>query len=825
MKSFKRLLALLLAVMMLVPAVSAEEGLLILPAGLKRIEDQAFYGVHDIAKVIVPEGTESIGSEAFAWSSLREITLPASVTFIADDAFEGCDGLTLHVVSGSAAESYANSHGIPVVYLDATPAPAPTATPSPTPTPTPTPTPSPTPAPTATPTPSPTPTPTATPTPSPTPTLEPTPNPSPDSNPENFDYSIIYGTEIQIWGYLGTSTHISVPETIDGYPVTRIGDYAFYQESNLEEMTLPAGVTYIGNYAFSDCSNLRKVVIPYGVTKIGKYAFESCENLTNVTIPRGVKTMGEKTFKYCKSLESIVIPGSITNIPESAFYGCSGLKSVVIEQGVETIGDHAFYFCSKLKNVVIPASVTSIGRTVFEACSSLTDVVLPSSLTELGSDSFVSCSSLTSISIPNGVTIIPASAFSGCSHLTNVTIPTSVINIQSTAFSNCKRLESIHIPSSVIYIGSYAFAGCDNLTTIYGKKGSYAESFAASQGYTFIVKSDEEVPETEQPGGTLPEDYFEIERIYSIDGDIYYEAKLLKDYNGVTAGNDTFERHFFMDSQHCVITGPATLCKLYTLSMYADTENTIRNSLSSWNTASKTWTECAMDFLNDEQLTTTFGSAAASAVKAMTGNWGAALIDLGKYVTDVKNQTSFGLMGNISALSSHLWDMIDYALTLSAGNSSIYDYDRVVKILEYYAYCGAYYKAAQGLCIPVIDEIIEKYEDGWDLLFHRVVEFSLSFGDTAVSSTYPFMAPALKMIGMYIDGDPDAVDAMGLLISFISDDATSIPVSAFTSSIMALSAYTGIDENICDTIKDPFYLTIPEMENTQLYANHQLLAQ
>lgn len=42
------------------------------------------------------------------------------VEYIADNAFEGCDKLTIYGIKGSYAEQYANEHNIPFGELDTT---------------------------------------------------------------------------------------------------------------------------------------------------------------------------------------------------------------------------------------------------------------------------------------------------------------------------------------------------------------------------------------------------------------------------------------------------------------------------------------------------------------------------------------------------------------------------------------------------------------------------------------------------------------------------------------------------------------------------------
>ena len=82
-----------------------------LPAFLKEIGEEAFAGCCE-ESVIVPDGCETIGARAFADSAnLRTITIPASVTSIAADAFDGCTDLTIRTSKGSYASRYAAAHG------------------------------------------------------------------------------------------------------------------------------------------------------------------------------------------------------------------------------------------------------------------------------------------------------------------------------------------------------------------------------------------------------------------------------------------------------------------------------------------------------------------------------------------------------------------------------------------------------------------------------------------------------------------------------------------------------------------------------------------
>ena len=118
----------------------------------------------------------------------------------------------------------------------------------------------------------------------------------------NFTYQIVDGKititdcEDSIWGDL------AIPDTINGYPVTAIGMYAFDNCRYLNSVTSPDSVTTIGIGAFDDCDYLTSVTIPDSVTTIGGGAFESCINLKSVTIPDSVTTIGGSAFSGCISL-------------------------------------------------------------------------------------------------------------------------------------------------------------------------------------------------------------------------------------------------------------------------------------------------------------------------------------------------------------------------------------------------------------------------------------------------------------------------------------------------------------------------------------------
>ena len=112
MMSIRRMAAWLVAVILFAQCAPAlAEGVLTLPRSIKAIEDEAFCGSKAVSSVALPEGIETIGKRAFADSTLTKINLPVSLTYIADDALEGCASVAVDAEEGSYAYEWAAARG------------------------------------------------------------------------------------------------------------------------------------------------------------------------------------------------------------------------------------------------------------------------------------------------------------------------------------------------------------------------------------------------------------------------------------------------------------------------------------------------------------------------------------------------------------------------------------------------------------------------------------------------------------------------------------------------------------------------------------------
>ena len=109
----KKVICALLCLLTLGATAFAAESVFVLPSTLLRIGGQAFYGDSAMERVVLPDGLEHIGSQAFAFSAVKRVNLPETLTYIADDAFEGCS-LEKVDAKGDYAIHWCQTHGIPL---------------------------------------------------------------------------------------------------------------------------------------------------------------------------------------------------------------------------------------------------------------------------------------------------------------------------------------------------------------------------------------------------------------------------------------------------------------------------------------------------------------------------------------------------------------------------------------------------------------------------------------------------------------------------------------------------------------------------------------
>lgn len=223
----------------------------------------------------------------------------------------------------------------------------------------------------------------------------------------DYNYDLINVDQARITGYIGSTTDVVIPDTLDGYPVTAIGANAF-EGKGLTSVTIPNTVTSIGNFAFRS-NSLTSIVIPDSVITIGSSAFRS-NSLTSINIPTSVTSVGSSAFQQ-NSINYLAINHSY-GIAHSAFMDNPFSLGVAINVNiVNTVGSYPFQNCNLQNRLTFGPNVTLIPANIGYNAG------------------------LTSIIIPNTINSIGISAFRGNS-LISVIIPSSVVSVGTNAFQN-----------------------------------------------------------------------------------------------------------------------------------------------------------------------------------------------------------------------------------------------------------------------------------------------------------------------------------------------------------------------------------------------------
>ena len=337
-----------------------------------------------------------------------------------------------------------------------------------------------------------------------------------------------YGT--WSWRAIPVSTRgaVSIPATLGGLPVRKIGDEAFEGCSGITSVSIPATVEEIGGDAFLKCSSLSSVAIPAATSRIEPNAFNWCDSLASFSVASGNATYrirdgmlyrGSSVLVRCPPAKSgaVSVPSGTEKIEECAFAGCSRVTSVSLPEGLKTVEWDVFWNCSALASLSLPASL-GVMEDTFSGCSSIasfsvaagnaafqakggvlfskdgtkllryppakpgTSYAIPSGTAFVDSEAFCDASKLVSLSFPASVSATDEDEnefyLSGCSSLVSVNVDGGCPVFKSAGgvlFStDGSRLVAFppgksgaySIPAGTVSVDCCAFEGCEKVTSL-----------------------------------------------------------------------------------------------------------------------------------------------------------------------------------------------------------------------------------------------------------------------------------------------------------------------------------------------------------------------
>lgn len=235
----------------------------------------------------------------------------------------------------------------------------------------------------------------------------------------NIEYQVEENGEVTIVGYTDSTlvNEITIPDEIDGAPVTKVGAQAVVNAENLYTIYIGKNVKEIDTWAFTNLVGLGAdeygkngkgfVVDPQNpyftsvdgvlfnkdMTELIYYPIRKGANIDNkmniesyatYVVPEGVKTIRGKAFYHCYYLREVTLPSTLETIGEMAFFKCSEMAAPVLPEGLKTIGKDAFSYCSRTTDgdikgftqINIPSSVESIGEFAFYNCRAMETITI-----------------------------------------------------------------------------------------------------------------------------------------------------------------------------------------------------------------------------------------------------------------------------------------------------------------------------------------------------------------------------------------------------------------------------------------------------------------
>lgn len=349
---------------------------------------------------------------------------------------------------------------------------------------------------------------------------------------QSTDSAVILGQNVLL-AYLGNDKMYTIPEEIDfiadycffmagienvifNESIELLPPYAFASCRNLKEITIPDSIYGIGEGAFSNCTNLEKINLGNSLKYIGTKAFENtkikdiylgdsiinvasafagCATLENITVSENntsyffennalyyiftdmdgnFESSVLEYFLVTADVTTFTVPEDVISVGPYAFYGCKQLDKVTINSYVD-IYEFAFAYCDFERFDF--ANVGSVGYATFRGCNNLTSLDL-STVDYIDDSAFENCKNLANVTFSPSVYCIGARSFANTA-LEEVSISGDEAEIYEGAFADCKNLKSVDFNEGVAVIYSHVVANCPDLERVFiSKTVNYIDYYA-----------------------------------------------------------------------------------------------------------------------------------------------------------------------------------------------------------------------------------------------------------------------------------------------------------------------------------------------------------
>ncbi|WP_183694091.1 leucine-rich repeat protein [Alloprevotella rava] len=278
--------------------------------------------------------------------------------------------------------------------------------------------------------------------------------------------------------------NIVIPST-----VTSIDKEAFSGCEKITSITgFPATQTEVPDNLFNGCKNLTRIDgLSYSqLTTVGEKAFNDCEKLTGLNpLPATLTAIGKSGYAGCKAMVgTLTIPNTITKIEEATFKNCAGLTGNLTLENKEIVSE-AFLGCTGLNGTLTVKNCTFTGPTPYSiknqfAATQFHHLDTDAATLPLINGSLFDIKDLDNSSSNNynyppmtfdeslitGMNSIPDNFLKDMPQLVGkITFSPSLTSIGNNAFDHCGLTANLKTIPAATTIGNSVFRLCPNITT------------------------------------------------------------------------------------------------------------------------------------------------------------------------------------------------------------------------------------------------------------------------------------------------------------------------------------------------------------------------
>lgn len=294
----------------------------------------------------------------------------------------------------------------------------------------------------------------------------------------------------------GDLPSVTIPPSLEfqgnGYNVTEVAVYAFYQNREITSLVLPEGLTKLNEFAIYGNKKLTELRLPNSLNTINNFGISgnkslqeliftpasqlttlgndalSDNDLERIYLPSGLTAIGENLLFYNEKLNDVTFGDgfSYQEIPRRMFFR-TGLTTINLPASIRVIGEEAFAHNQQLNEINLE-QITDFGDSAF-AYTGLTTLTFSDQLDSLNNGIFFENTQLQQVTFAEGIKHLgifstgdPEDALRGVfennSSLTTISLPASLETIGRNVFKNSVALKEIQLHmDELTQLGANAF--------------------------------------------------------------------------------------------------------------------------------------------------------------------------------------------------------------------------------------------------------------------------------------------------------------------------------------------------------------------------------